>query len=81
MQKYSIENDLLKHPQRMLISSFKLENGSIITLLFNFYMEPGLNSTKFTALYRISLESALTSFFSQHLMLEGKEMRILYPVI
>ena len=42
MQNYAIENDLLKHHQRMLISSFKLENGSIITLLFKFYMELGL---------------------------------------
>ena len=46
MQNYAIENDLLKHPQRMLISSFKLENGSIITPLFNFYMELGLQCTK-----------------------------------
>ena len=45
MQNYAIENDLLKHPQRMLISSFKLENGSIITPLFNFYMEFGLQCT------------------------------------
>ena len=46
MQKNAIENDLLKHPQRMLISSFKLENGSIITPLFSFYMELGLQCTK-----------------------------------
>ena len=46
MQNYAIENDLLKHPQRMLIFSFKLENGSIITHLFNFYMELGLQYTK-----------------------------------
>ena len=46
MQNYAIENDLLKHPQRMLIFSFKLENGSIITPLFNFYMELGLQYTK-----------------------------------
>ena len=39
MQNYAHENDLLKHPQRMLISSFKLQHGSIITPLFNFYME------------------------------------------
>ena len=30
----------------MLTSSFKLENGSIITPLFNFYMELGLQCTK-----------------------------------
>ena len=46
MQNYAIENDLLKHPQRMLKYSFKLENGSIITPLFNFYMELGLQCTK-----------------------------------
>ena len=46
MQNYANENDLLKHPQRMLISSSKLKNGSIITLLFNFHMELGLQCTK-----------------------------------
>ena len=46
MQNYAIENDFLKHPQRMLISSFKLEKCSIITLLFNFHMELGLQCTK-----------------------------------
>ena len=45
-KNYAIENDLLKHPQRMLISSFKLENGSIITPFFNFYMKLGLQCTK-----------------------------------
>ena len=30
----------------MLTSSFKLENGSIITPLFNFYMELGLQCRK-----------------------------------
>ena len=37
LKNYAIENELLKHPQRMLISSFKLENGTVITPLFNFY--------------------------------------------
>ena len=46
MQTYAIENNILKHPQRMLISSFKLENGSILTLLFIFHMELGLQCTK-----------------------------------
>ena len=45
MKNYAIENDFFKHPQRMLISSFNLENGSIITPLFNFYMELGLQCT------------------------------------
>ena len=46
MKNYAIENERLKHPQRMLISSFKLENGSVITPLFNFYLDLGLQCTK-----------------------------------
>ena len=46
MKNYAIENEMLKHPQGMLISSFKLENGTVITPLFNFYMELGLQCTK-----------------------------------
>ena len=36
MKKNAIENEILKQPQRTLISSFKLENGTVITPLFNF---------------------------------------------
>ena len=36
MKDYAIDNLLLKQPQRMLISSFKLENGTVITPLLNF---------------------------------------------
>ena len=42
MWEYAIENNLLKQPQRILISSFKLENGTIITTLLNFYLSLGL---------------------------------------
>ena len=46
MKNYAEENDLMKNPQRMLISSFKLENGTIITPLLNFYLSLGLQCTK-----------------------------------
>ena len=46
MRDYAIDNDLLKQPQRMLISSFKLENGIVITPLLNFYLSLGLKCTK-----------------------------------
>ena len=46
MKNYATENEMLKRPQRRLISSFKLENGSVITPLFNFYLELGLQCTK-----------------------------------
>ena len=49
MRDYAVENNLLKQPQRMIISSFNLENGTIITPLLNFYISLGL---KCTIIYR-----------------------------
>ena len=46
MRDYAIDNDLLKQPQRMLISSFKLEIGTVKTPLLNFYLSLGLKCTK-----------------------------------
>ena len=46
MRDYAVENNLLKQPQRMLISSFNLENGTIITPLLNFYINLGLKCTR-----------------------------------
>ena len=40
------ENDLLKQPQRMLISSFSLTNGTFIPPFFNFYLNLRLQCTK-----------------------------------
>ena len=38
--------DLLKHPQRMYISSFNLTNDTFLTLIFNFYLDLELQFTK-----------------------------------
>ena len=46
LRDYAIDNDLLKQTQRMLISSFKLENLKVITPLLNFYFSPGLKCIK-----------------------------------
>ena len=46
LKNYAEENSLFKNPQRMLISSFKLENGTIITPLPNFYLSLGIQCTK-----------------------------------
>ena len=43
---YEEENDFLTQPQRILISSFKMTNRTLITPLFNFYLDHGLQSTK-----------------------------------
>ena len=62
MKNYAIENEMLKHPQRMLISSFKLENGTVITLLFNFYMELGLQCTKIYRFVQYSPRKCFNNF-------------------
>ena len=46
MKNFAEENDLLKNQQRMLISSFILENLTIITPILNFYQRIGLQCTK-----------------------------------
>ena len=46
MKTYAEENDLLKQPQRKLISSFKLSNGTLIAPFFIFYLDLGLQCTK-----------------------------------
>ena len=54
---------MLKHPQRMLISSFKLENGkTVITPLFNFYMELGLQCTKIYRFVQYSPRKCFNNF-------------------
>ena len=37
IMNYAIENEILIYPQRMLTSTFKLENGTVITPLLSFY--------------------------------------------
>ena len=54
---------MLKHPQRMLISSFKLENGTVITPLVNFYMEIGLQCTKIYRFVQYSPRKCFNNFF------------------
>ena len=46
MREYAIDNNLPKQPQRMLFLSFKLENGTVITPLLNFFLSLGLKCTK-----------------------------------
>ena len=46
MRVQAVENNLLKQPQRMLISSFNMENGVIVSPLLNFYINLGLKCTR-----------------------------------
>ena len=52
MKTYAEKHYLLQHPSKRLISSFHLENGSVITPLFNFYINLGLEYTKIHRYFR-----------------------------
>ena len=45
-ENYAEEEGFLSQPQKMLISSFILQNGTLITPLLLFYLQLGLVSTK-----------------------------------
>ena len=77
MKDYAIDNDLLKQPQRMLISSFKLENGTVITPLLNFYLSLGLKCTQIYRFVQYTPKNASTILSNRLLMLEELEMKIL----
>ena len=62
MKTYAEENDLLKQPQKMLISSFKLTNGTFITPLFKFYLDLGLQCTKVHRLVQYTLRKVFNNF-------------------
>ena len=74
---YVIDNDLLKQPQPMLISSFKLENRTVITPLFNFYLSLGLTCTKIYRFVQYTLKNESAILFNQLLMHEELAMKIL----
>ena len=75
MKNYAIEKEWLKHPQRMLLSSFKLENERIITVLLNFYLEFGLQFTKIYRFVQYSLQKNFNNFLQLviHARKEGDE--------
>ena len=62
MKTYAEENDLLKQSQRKLISSFKLTNGTLITPLFNFYLDLGLQCTKIHRFVQYTPHKVFNSF-------------------
>ena len=62
MMNYETENEMLKQPQRRLISSFKLENGTLITPLFNFFLRLGLQCTKVYRFVQYSPRKCFNNF-------------------
>ena len=78
MKTYAEENDLLKQPQRMLISSFKLNNGTLITPLFNSYLDLGLQCTKNHRFVQYTSRKVFNSFVQSVVDARRLAMKIHY---
>ena len=75
MKKYAGENKLMTQPRRMLICSFHLINGTIITPLLDFYFILDWNVTEFIALFSTLQWNALLALFIPQWMLGEKVMK------
>ena len=62
MKNYAEEERLLSQPQKMLISSFTLKNGTLITPLQLFYLQLGLVCTKVHRFVEYTPKKCFNSF-------------------
>ena len=76
MKTYAEEGGILSQPRKMLISSFTLQIGTLITPLLLFYLQLGLVVTKYTVLSRTLYRNASTVSCSQQWTQEGKVTKI-----
>ena len=62
MKTYAEEERIMSEPQKMLISSFKLQNGTLITPLLLFYLQLGLVCTKIHRFVEYTPKKCFNSF-------------------
>ena len=62
METYAEEVGIMSQPQKMLISSFTLQNGTLITPLLLFYLQLGLVSTKIHCFVEYTPKKCFNSF-------------------
>ena len=76
MLDYAERNALLLKPQRMLISSYKLNNGIVITPLLKFYLKLGLRCTRIHRFIEYTPQNVSTVSYNRSLMQDEKVMKI-----
>ena len=62
MKKYAEEEGIMSQPRNRLISSFTLQNGTLITLLLLFYLQLGLVVTKIYRFVEYTPKKCFNSF-------------------
>ena len=62
MKNYAEEERLLSQPRKMLISSFTLQKGTLITLLLLFYLQLGLVVTEIHSFVEYTPKKRFSSF-------------------
>ena len=81
MKKYAEEGGIMSQPRKMLISSFTLQNGTLITPLLLFYLQLGLVVTKYTVLSSTLQRNASTVSCTQQWTQQGKVTKIPIQVL
>ena len=76
MKEYAEKERIMSQPRRMLISSFHLNNRTIITPLLLFYLHLVLECSKFINSFSILPRSVSIPLYSLPSMLEDKKMKI-----
>ena len=76
MKTYAEEGRIRSQHRKMLISSFTLQNGTLITPLLLFYLQLGLLLQKYTVLLSTLQRNASTNSCSQQWTQEGKLTKI-----
>ena len=76
MKEYAEKEKIMSQPRRMLISSFHLKNGTVITPLLLYYLHLGLECTKSINSLSIHPRSVSVALYSLPSLLEDKEMKI-----
>ena len=72
MKEYAGKEGIMSQPRRMLISSFHLKNGTIITPLLLYYLHLGLECTKFRRFVQYAPEEGFSSFL-QSAIIAGRQ--------
>ena len=80
MKMFAKEEGILSQPRKYLITSFTLQNGTLITPLLLFYLQPGLVITRLHSFLKLLQIKVSTASHNELWTPEEKVTRIKTPV-